>query len=151
MHSSDRKHYLTTLDIAMLRRILDQAGLPEGTGTERRDEAARLLIAFFEQGISSESRLRDALQASMTASSTVTSRGYQIAREQFHSGAAPMARAGAYRYGRRIERNGTWTIYHVFSGVPAEYAAWKMVGLNAKTADRALRILNVPASAHSAP
>lgn len=151
MHSSDRKHYLTTSDLAMLRRVLDQAGLSEETGHESRDEAAQLLIALFEQGIGTESRLTEALQASMTVSRPVTSRGYQTARERFHSGPAPVIpTAGPYRYGRRIERNGTWTIYHVFSGVPAEYAAWKMVGLNVNTADRALRILNAPARTHSA-
>ena len=155
MHSGDKKHYLTTSDIAMLRRVLDKAGLPDGAEHpqhEKRDAAARLLIGLFEQGITVENKLAEALGASMTASSPVTSPGYQMAREKFHSGASmTVSAAGGYRYGRRIERNGTWTIYHVFSGVPAEYAAWKMVGLNVKTAARALRILNAPASARPAP
>ena len=139
----------------MLRRVLDTAGLPDQAGQpghEKRDAAARLLIGLFEQGIKVESQLMDALQASMSASAPVTDAGYPMPHERPHSGPTPTApHAGGYRYGKRIELNGTWTIYHVFSGVPAEYAAWKMVGLNVTTAARALRILNTPATAHAAP
>lgn len=150
MHSSDTKQYLTASDLTVLRRILDEAGVPSEadqspSGREKRDEAARFLIALFQQGMT-EGKLKEALKTSMTTSSPVTSRGYQMAREQFHAGPTPtVATAGGYRYGRRVEKNGTWTIYHVFSGVPAEYASWKMVGLHVKTAERALRILNAPA------
>jgi hypothetical protein len=141
MHSSDRLQYIKGSDLTMLRRILDAAGLPEhadpsGRGT--RDKAARLLITLFEQGIAVESKLTEALRASLAAPS--------------HEPPSPpiVNTAGGYRYGRRVERNGTWTIYHVFSGIPAEYASWKMVGLNVKTAERALKILNAPASARPA-
>ncbi|NRG18563.1 hypothetical protein HPQ64_12770 [Rhizobiales bacterium] len=34
-------------------------------------------------------------------------------------------------YGRRIEGDGTWTIYHVFTGVPATIGGQVMKGLNA--------------------
>lgn len=151
MYFSDKTNYLTTSDLEMLRRVLDKAGLPVATehaDHEKRDGAARLLIALFEQGVTAESKLSETLQASME----VTSPGVKMAHERLYSGStSTVSTAGGYRFGRRIERNGTWTIYHVFSGVPAEYAAWKMVGLNVKTADRALRILNAPAGAHAAP
>lgn len=152
MHSGDKKHYITNSDLVLLRRVLDAAGLADEAGFpghERRDEAARLLIAFLEQGIRTENKLSEALRAGMAVSNPVAGRGYQTAREQFHAGPTPtVPTAGGYRYGRRIERNGTWTIYHVFSGAPAQYASWKMVGLNVKTAERALKILNAPASAY---
>jgi hypothetical protein len=155
MHAGDKKRYFTTSDIAMLRRVLDKAGLPDEVAHpqyDKRDAAARLLVALFEQGITIENKLTEALKASMTSSSIVTSPTYQITRDSLHFGPTTTVSAvGGYRYGKRIERNGTWTIYHVFSGVPAEYAAWKMVGLDVKTAARALRILNVPAGARVAP
>jgi hypothetical protein len=34
------------------------------------------------------------------------------------------------QYGRRIERDGTWTVYHVFSGVPAQIGGQSMYGLD---------------------
>lgn len=155
MHSGDKKRYFTTSDIAMLRQVLDKAGFPDEADHphhEKRDAAARLLVTLFERGLTVESKLVEALSASMAASSPATSPTYQINRESLHCGSATtVSTVGGYRYGKRIERNGTWTIYHVFSGVPAEYAAWKMVGLDVKTAARALRILNVPASARAAP
>jgi hypothetical protein len=49
-----------------------------------------------------------------------------------------------YRFGKRIESDGTWTIYHVFSGVPAKLGTWKMNGLKAPVAERALHIINTP-------
>lgn len=155
MPSGDKKHYLTTSEVAMLRRVLDAAGFRddmEHSGHGKRDDAARLLIALFEQGITAEGKLTEALQASMAASSPGPNPGFQIASERFHSDPTPtVATAGGYRYGKRVEKNGTWTIYHVFSGVPAEYASWKMTGLHVKTAERALKILNAPASGHAAP
>ena len=142
MNSTDARQYIKGSDLAMLRRILDAAGLPEGgdhAGQTVRDAAARLLIGFFEKGISGEDRLTEALRASLAAPSLAD------------NVPPTLGAAGGYRFGRRVERNGTWTIYHVFSGVPAEYASWKMVGLNVKTAERALKILNAPAHAQPTP
>ena len=34
-----------------------------------------------------------------------------------------------HHYGRRIEPDGSWTIYHVFTGAPAELEGWSMAGL----------------------
>lgn len=139
MNSHDIKQHIKGTDLAMLRRILDSTEPPEGLnadGSDTRDAAARLLLALFEQGISTESALADALRARLAAP-----------RAETRPPTKPAMQIGSgYRFGKRVERNGTWTIYHVFSGVPAEYASWKMVGLNVKTAERALRILNTPAS-----
>ena len=148
MPSSHARQHFTTPDLVMLDRVLDHAGLTcdaDEPGREKRTEAARVLIALFQQGVTRESDLVVALNTSLDAPKPVTSRGYQSARDAYHSRpTATVMTAGGYRYGRRVEKNGTWTIYHVFSGVPAEFASWKMVGLNVKTAERALKILNTP-------
>jgi hypothetical protein len=34
-------------------------------------------------------------------------------------------------YGRRVEQDGSWTIYHVFTGVPAHFGAREMTGMSA--------------------
>ncbi|MBX9454832.1 MAG: hypothetical protein KL863_01670 [Rhizobium sp.] len=144
------KQFLTTSDLSMLGRILDQAGLQhEGLrqGDGRRDRAARLLISLVEQGGTGEEQLRHALQSSMSSPDFFEHAVQSAPSEGRHAGhTATVATAGGYRYGRRVEENGSWTIYHVFSGIPAEYASWKMVGLNVRTAERALRILNTPAN-----
>jgi hypothetical protein len=36
----------------------------------------------------------------------------------------------SHDYGRRIEMNRSWTIYHVFTGIPAEVGTRSMVGLS---------------------
>ncbi|PTE09842.1 hypothetical protein [Mesorhizobium helmanticense] len=45
-------------------------------------------------------------------------------------------------YGRRIEMNRSWTIYHVFTGVPAEVGARSMVGLSKVDATAGMLFLN---------
>jgi hypothetical protein len=47
-----------------------------------------------------------------------------------------------YQFGRRIEADGSWTIYHVFTGTPAHIGSWTMTGLNRRNAEKALTILN---------
>ncbi|KSV84906.1 hypothetical protein N183_00340 [Sinorhizobium sp. Sb3] len=49
-----------------------------------------------------------------------------------------------YQYGRRVECDRSYTIYHVFTGVPAKIGSWTMTGLSQKNAARALRTLNTP-------
>lgn len=58
------------------------------------------------------------------------------------AGRAPSGSESSYQYGRRIEVNRSWTIYNVFTGIPAEIDGWTMVGLNRSHAKRALHILN---------
>jgi hypothetical protein len=45
-------------------------------------------------------------------------------------------------YGRRIEANRSWTVYHVFSGVPAELANQSMSGLSEADATAKMLFLN---------
>lgn len=155
MHSDARKTIITATDLVMLRAILDRSYAdPEGKplSGKPRDDAARRLIALFEQGITSEPALTQALRERDMDKSFGSSELPETAEERHHVTPTPTnVAAGGYRYGKRVEANGTWTIYHVFSGVPAEYAKWKMVGLNVKTAERALRILNTPVSVGVTP
>jgi hypothetical protein len=59
-------------------------------------------------------------------------------------GGAPNRSGQRDEYGRRFEGDGTYTIYHLFTGEAAEIGPWKMEGLNPKNAARALHILNNP-------
>ncbi|PND20243.1 hypothetical protein [Sinorhizobium meliloti] len=59
-------------------------------------------------------------------------------------GGDPDRSGQSHQYGRRFEGDGTYTIYHVFSGNVATIGAWKMEGLSPKNAARALRVLNNP-------
>lgn len=46
------------------------------------------------------------------------------------------------QYGRRIEPDRTWTVYHVFSGVPADREGRAMVRLSGSDASAAVTLLN---------
>lgn len=45
-------------------------------------------------------------------------------------------------YGRRIEADGTWTVYHVFTGAPADIADHMMTGLDQTDATDRMLFLN---------
>jgi hypothetical protein len=147
------RQYFTETDLTMLERILDRAGLANGDDPDQRRKrraGAQFLIGQFQQGVTAENALGLALKAKPAAPAPdpVTSAGYEQAVRQFREKRTPISgEAGGYSFGRRVEPNGTWTIYHVFSGVPAEFASWKMEGLNVRTAERALKILNTPKKA----
>jgi hypothetical protein len=47
-----------------------------------------------------------------------------------------------HHYGRRVEPDGSWTIYHVFTGAPAELQGWSMAGLSKIDATSRMIILN---------
>lgn len=46
-------------------------------------------------------------------------------------------------YGRRIETDRSWSVYHVFTGAPAKVAGRAMVGLNMMTATEFMLAMNV--------
>ena len=46
------------------------------------------------------------------------------------------------QYGRRVEMDRSWTIYHVFTGVPALVCGQSMTGLNRADATYAMLRLN---------
>ncbi len=47
-----------------------------------------------------------------------------------------------HHYGRRREPAGSWTVYHVFTGTPAELEGWSMVGLGETDATATMILLN---------
>lgn len=54
-----------------------------------------------------------------------------------------LARGDAgHHYGRRIEPDKSWTVYHVFSGAPAQLEGWSMAGLGEMEATSTMIVLN---------
>jgi hypothetical protein len=51
-----------------------------------------------------------------------------------NEGGAPRQDSMHSEYGKRIENDGSWTIYHVFTGGPATIGGDLMQGMNAKNA-----------------
>jgi hypothetical protein len=47
-----------------------------------------------------------------------------------------------HHYGRRIEPDGSWTIYHVFTGAPADMGSRPTAGLSKTEATTRMIILN---------
>lgn len=47
-----------------------------------------------------------------------------------------------HQYGRRIEADHSWTVYHVFTGIPAHVDGAPMVGLTRAHATRSMLDLN---------
>ena len=150
--SSNSRQFFTPTDLAMLDRVLGHANYPQSANPREREarlEATRFLIKIFQSGVTSEAGLRSSLaDRSVIEAPPIESMGYDIAgkifSERIDPASAPKYPGGGYQYGKRVEINGTWTVYHVFTGVPAQFGPWEMVELNAKTALRALRILNTP-------
>jgi len=46
------------------------------------------------------------------------------------------------RYARRIETNGTWTVFDSFTGSPAEVGSRQTTGMQMSDADEMVKILN---------
>lgn len=50
--------------------------------------------------------------------------------------------ADRHHYGRRVEADGTWSIYHVFTGEPAAIGGHSMIGLSRSRATAGMLSLN---------
>lgn len=59
-----------------------------------------------------------------------------------NEGGAPRRDSLDEQYGRRIEADGSWTIYHVFSGVPANSDGGSLTGLSRLDATDGMLSLN---------
>ena len=46
------------------------------------------------------------------------------------------------QYGRRVERDGSWSIYHVFTGIPAKIQGYSLTGLSRRRATEGMLSLN---------
>ena len=60
-----------------------------------------------------------------------------------NEGGAPDRNSMDHQYGRRIEADRSWTVYHVFTGVPARANGQAMVGLSQSAATSGMLTLNV--------
>ena len=59
-----------------------------------------------------------------------------------NEGGAPAPTIINHQYGRRIETDRTWTIYHVFSGIPARVDGSRTTGLTRAEATNGLVLLS---------
>lgn len=59
-----------------------------------------------------------------------------------NEGGAPAQDSMDHQYGRRIEWDGSWSIYHVFTGIPAEIQGYSMTGLSRFNATEGMLSLN---------
>jgi len=150
--SSNLREFFTADDLSMLDRVLAHADLPrsdDATKHAARLDASRFLIARFQRGVTTELGLRSDLADRRVIEAPKVGAASQAGRMRVgFSPTLPVAPGiypgGGYQYGKRVEATGKWTVYHVFTGVPAQFGAWEMVNLDAKTAERALGILNTP-------
>lgn len=60
-----------------------------------------------------------------------------------NEGGAPGRDSMDHQYGRRIEADRSWTIYHVFTGVPARINGGAMIGLSRSDATSGMTCLNL--------
>ncbi|WP_312891209.1 hypothetical protein [Mesorhizobium silamurunense] len=59
-----------------------------------------------------------------------------------NEGGAPERDSMDYLYGRRVEQDGSWSIYHVFTGVPAVIQGRRMTGMSRSNATHCMLSLN---------
>jgi hypothetical protein len=59
-----------------------------------------------------------------------------------NEGGAPGQDSMDHQYGRRVEWDGSWSVYHVFTGVPAEIQGRRMTGMSRTNATQDMLALN---------
>ena len=132
--SSENRPYLTSDDLAMLERVLAQSNFPRSVRVlqaEARSDAARVLIARFQRGVSSEARLRETLsEVSALDDYPDEAIGYDTAISITAADMPTILPGVQYGYGKRVEADKSWTIHHVFTGVPVSVGARDLISLD---------------------
>ena len=59
-----------------------------------------------------------------------------------NEGGAPAQDSMDHQYGRRVEGDGSWSVYHVFTGAPAEIQGRRMTGMSRTSATQDMLSLN---------
>jgi hypothetical protein len=59
-----------------------------------------------------------------------------------NAGGAQACDFGGHQYGRRVEADRSWTVYHVFTGIPAHVNGVSMTGLSRSEATKSMLFLN---------
>jgi hypothetical protein len=77
----------------------------------------------------------------MTANGTISRHRRHAAETRIEEG-APDRDATSHQYGRRVEADRSWTVYHVFTGVPAHADDRPMTGLSRSVATESMLTLN---------
>jgi hypothetical protein len=60
-----------------------------------------------------------------------------------NEGGAPGHNLTEHQYGRRVEADGSWTVYHVFTGVAARVGDDDLIGLSRSQATSSMMSLNL--------
>lgn len=60
-----------------------------------------------------------------------------------NEGGAPRGDSMNHHYGRRVEADRSWTVYHVFTGIPAHVGGDVMTGLSRSAATSRMLSLNL--------
>lgn len=150
--SSVSRQFFAPADLVMLGRVLDQANLQRShvpSDREARLDAARFLIARFQNGVTSEAALGSCLSGrSVDPDLSIGRPGYvdtaKIFSEYLRSPKPPRIPGLKCRYGKRSGVTGRRTVYRSTKAIPAEIQASDMIELNIKTALCALRMLDSP-------
>jgi hypothetical protein len=66
---------------------------------------------------------------------------WPLLREE-NAGGARACDFGDHQYGRRVEADHSWTVYHVFTGIPAHVNGASMIGLSRSEATNSMMSLN---------
>jgi hypothetical protein len=139
----------------MIGQVLDIIGvfdIDTDWHLERRMRYSSVAIDAFQDGMTPEDAIAgklssqfEVLHASSLRPRKASFHEDEIRRwenEGGHVGADE--KPASYQFGKRYESDGTWTIYHVFTGQPAQYGTWEMKRLTRSVAERALRTINSP-------
>ena len=59
-----------------------------------------------------------------------------------NAGGAQACDFGNHQYGRRVEADHSWTVYYVFTGIPAHVNGASMIGLSRTEATKTMLSLN---------
>jgi hypothetical protein len=59
-----------------------------------------------------------------------------------NEGGSPSRDSMDHHYGRRVETDGSWSVYHVFTGNPAEIGGHSMTGMSRSSATLEMVSLN---------
>jgi hypothetical protein len=150
--SSVTRQFFAPADLMMLGRVLDQANLQRShvpSDREARLDAARFLIARFQNGVTSEAALGSCLSGrSADPDLSVGRPGYvdtaAIFSEYLRTTKSPKIPGLKCRYGKRSGVTGRRTVYRLITGSPPQIQASDMIELNIKTGLGALRMLDSP-------
>lgn len=126
----------STVDLNIIRALLNECPSNRGWGVVEEANAARYLMSWAKAGIHGEEELRTLLH---DYSQRRREEAADLARWDAEGGAQSASPVHG-QYGRRIEADGTWTIYEVFTGREARQRGLMPSGLTKEEAlDRLVR------------